>query len=45
MKQLIIILGMAIFGCILYEMMVGNNPDSLKSITAETIEKAMLLYG
>lgn len=45
MKQMIIILGLAVLGCIIFEMMAGNSSDSLKSVTAEAIEKTMLMYG
>ncbi len=43
MKQLIIIIGTIILGVYIFNMMVGNNPSSLKNISKEimleTIEK------
>lgn len=38
MKQLIILTGTIILGTIIFQMMVGEQPDSLKN----TVQKAML---
>lgn len=45
MKQLIIILGTIILGCIIFSMMAGDSPDSLKNISLNAMERAMEEYG
>ena len=45
MKQLVIIMGTAILGCIIFGMMAGDNPGSLKSVSAGAIERALVMYG
>ena len=45
MKQLIVIIGTALLGCIIFEMMAGDDPDSLKSVSAMAMERALLAYG
>jgi len=45
MKQLVIIIGTALLGCIIFEMMAGDGPDSLKTVSAAAMEKALAIYG
>ena len=45
MKNLIVIVGTTILGCIIFGMMAGDSPDSLKMISAGAIEKALIMYG
>ena len=45
MKQLIIIVGTALLGCIIFDMMAGNGQGSLKMVSAVAMEKAMYMYG
>ena len=45
MKQLIIIIGTVILGCMVFNMMVGDSPDSLKNVSLNQMERAMEEYG
>ncbi len=45
MKQLLVIIGCILLGVFLFEMMVGDSPDSLKSISGKAILQAMEVYG
>ncbi|MBR5229746.1 MAG: hypothetical protein IKW01_02725 [Firmicutes bacterium] len=45
MKQLMVIIGTALLGCVIFDMMAGNGPDSLKTVSAEAIKKAIYMYG
>ncbi|MBQ4649778.1 MAG: hypothetical protein IJB73_03645 [Firmicutes bacterium] len=44
MKQLVIIIGTTLLGCIIFEMMAGSSPDSLRSVSAAAIERALDMY-
>lgn len=41
MKQLVIIIGTILLGCLIFNMMAGDGPDSLKNVSLRTMEKAM----
>lgn len=45
MKQLVIIIGTTLLGCIIFNMMAGSSPDSLKSVSAAAIEMTLNMYG
>lgn len=45
MKQLIIIIGTIILGCLIFNMMAGDASDSLKNISLDVMERAMEEYG
>lgn len=45
MKQLIIIIGTIILGCMIFNMMVGDSSGSLKNVSLGVMEKAMEEYG
>ncbi|MGN1334352.1 MAG: hypothetical protein ACI4U1_04470 [Anaerovoracaceae bacterium] len=45
MKQLIIIIGTIILGCMIFNMMTGDSPDSLKNVSLKAMERAMEEYG
>lgn len=45
MKNLIIIIGTIILGCLIFNMMAGDSPDSLKNVSLGAIERAMEEYG
>ena len=40
MKQLIIIIGTIILGCLIFNMMAGDASDSLKNISLDVMERA-----
>lgn len=44
MKNLIIIIGTAILGVFIFNMMVGDGDDSLRSISREVMMKTIALY-
>ncbi len=44
MKQLIIIIGTVILGGILFQMMVGEQPDSMKSTVREIMISSIAAY-
>ena len=44
MKNLIIIVGTILLGCVIFNMMVGNNPASLKMISREIMIKTIEFY-
>lgn len=44
MKNLIIIIGTAILGALIFNMMVGDGDDSLKGISREIMMKTIELY-
>ena len=45
MKDLIIIIGMTLFGTIIFNMMVGDNPDSLKNISKGIMVETIHIYN
>ena len=45
MKQLVVIIGTVILGCMIFSMMVGDSPGSLKNVSLDVMEKAMEEYG
>ena len=45
MKQMIIIIGTIILGCLIFNMMAGDASDSLKNISLDVMERAMEEYG
>ncbi len=45
MKQLIVIIGCILLGAFLFEMMAGDSPDSLKSVSGKVILQTMEAYG
>ena len=44
MKELIVIIGTAILGCMIFEMMVGPSDDSLRNVAARELLKAKQTY-
>lgn len=42
MKQLVIIIGTALLGCIIFDMMAGDSPDSLKTVSAAAMERMLI---
>lgn len=44
MKQLIIIIGTIILGCLIFNMMAGDRPESLKNVSLNAMERAMEEY-
>jgi len=45
MKNLIIIIGTAVLGLVIYDMMIGNEPDTLQSAVATGMKNMLQLYG
>ena len=45
MKDLIIIIGMTLFGTIIFNMMVGDNPSSLKNISKGIMVETIHIYN
>ena len=45
MKQLIIIMGTILLGCIIFDMMTGGQEDSLRSVSAEAMRRTVEAYG
>ncbi len=45
MKQLIIIMGTILLGCIIFEMMAGGQPGSLRFVSAEAMRRTVEAYG
>ena len=45
MKQLIIIIGTILLGCVVFDMMVGPQDGSLKSISADAMRQTVEAYG
>ncbi len=45
MKQLIVIIGTIILGCLIFNMMAGDSPDSLRNVSLNVMERAMEAYG
>lgn len=45
MKNLIIIMGTILLGCIIFTLMVGEQPSSLRSVSAEVMRKTVEAYG
>ena len=45
MKQLIIIIGTVILGGMIFGMIAGDSPDSLKNVSLNLMERAMEEYG
>lgn len=41
MKQLVIIIGTALLGCMIFEMMAGDGADSLKTVSLTAMEAAL----
>ena len=44
MKNLIVIIGTAILGAFIFNMMVGDDDNSLKSISGEIMKKTIEIY-
>jgi hypothetical protein len=44
MKNLIIIIGSILLGAYIFNMMVGNSEDSIKSISREIMVKTIEIY-
>lgn len=45
MKNLIVIIGCILLGAIIFDMMAGSSPDSLKSVSGRAIVQTMEAYG
>ena len=45
MKQIIIIIGTVILGCLLFNMMAAADPGSLKNVSLKVLERTMEEYG
>ncbi len=45
MKQLIIIVGTIILGCIVFDMMAGPQDTSLRQVSGEAMRRTMEAYG
>lgn len=45
MKQLVILIGTIILGCIIFDLMVGGQEDSLRAVSAEMMRQTMEAYG
>lgn len=45
MKQLIIIIGTILLGCIIFDMMTGSQETSLRSVSAQIMQKTVEAYG
>ncbi len=45
MKEVIIVIGMVLLGCYVFNLMVGDEPGSLKSTSAYVIKRAVEEYG
>lgn len=45
MKNLIVIIGCILLGAIIFDMMAGDSPDSLKSVSGRAIVQTMEAYG
>lgn len=45
MKQLVVIIGTIILGCLIFNMMAGDSPDSLRNVSLDAMERAMEVYG
>ncbi|MBQ1959406.1 MAG: hypothetical protein II354_03165 [Firmicutes bacterium] len=41
MKHLVIIIGTALLGCIIFEMMAGDGPDSLKTVSLTAMDAVL----
>ena len=41
MKQIIVVIGMSLLGCIIFDMMAGDGPDSLKTVSGAVIENSL----
>lgn len=41
MKQLVIIIGTALLGCMIFEMMAGDGPDSLRTVSLIAMNEAL----
>ena len=45
MKQLVVLIGCILLGALIFEMMAGDSPDSLKSVSGRVMRKTMEAYG
>lgn len=45
MKNLIVIIGTIMLGILIFNMLVGNNPESLKNISREMMLKTIETYN
>lgn len=45
MKNLIIIIGTILLGCIIFDMMVGDHDGSLRAVSAEVMRRTAEAYG
>jgi len=45
MKQLIVLVGMVLLGCVIFDLMVGPGEESLRAASAEAMRKTMEAYG
>lgn len=44
MKQLVILIGTVILGCIIFNLMVGDQAGSLRSVSAEIMRQTVEAY-
>ncbi len=45
MKELIVIIGMVILGTVIFNMMVGDEPSSLKSVSKNIMIETIEIYN
>ena len=45
MKQLVIIIGTIILGCLIFNLMAADSPGSLKNVSLNVMKQAMEEYG
>lgn len=45
MKNLIIIMGTILLGCVIFDLMVGDHDGSLRSVSAELMRQTAEAYG
>ena len=45
MKQLLVLIGCILLGALIFEMMAGDSPDSLKLVSGRAMLKTMEVYG
>lgn len=45
MKQLIIIIGTIMLGCLIFDMIAGDSPGSLKNVSLRVMERTVEEYG
>ncbi len=45
MKNLLIIMGTILLGAFIFNLMVGDDPSSMKGVTEAVMRKSMIAYG